>query len=467
MRGLFRVAVHELCRLRQLQRLLQCLVGIRGFALAEENIVLHGAGEEHGLLRHVAEPVVQGVKGIIPHVDAVDQDGALRRVIEPRDEAGECRLAAAGRADDGERLAALDAEADVLELVGGCMGIAEGDVAEFDRAGLAPFGLRAFDDVGLRVQHLVDALRRDLRLRQQHEDHLEHHERHDHVRRIRAEHEHIREHRQPPGHIRPRDRLDQRRADPVDGERETVHAEAHRGLQQSEKTLVFQLQVHHIAARAVEFLVLIVLCAEGVYDVDAGQILPGDAVDLVRLLLYPAEPGQAARHDEQHQRDQRHDEARCHGRERPALAEDLDHGPHGHDRGLHEHLQAHRDDHLDLGDVVGRARDEAGDGDGLHLLAARVHHVVEQVTAHGKAEARSRPRGQIPAADGEHGAAQRAQQHFSADGQDIARVAAGRFDELGELGHIVRQPQVKIDLPDDQDRAEQRHQRFASAHTFE
>ena len=80
---------------------------------------------------------------------------------------------------------------------------------------------------------------------------------------------------------------------------------------------------------------------------------------------------------------------------------------------------------------------------------------------------RSRPRGQIPAADGEHGAAQRAQQHFSADGQDIARVAAGRFDELGELGHIVRQPQVKIDLPDDQDRAEQRHQRFASAHTFE
>ena len=62
---------------------------------------------------------------------------------------------------------------------------------------------------------------------------------------------------------------------------------------------------------------------------------------------------------------------------------------------------------------------------------------------------RSRPRGQIPAADGEHCAGQRAQQHLPADGQDIGRTAAGRFDELGELGHIVRQPQVKIDLPDD------------------
>ena len=154
----------------------------------------------------------------------------------------------------------------------------------------------------------------------------------------------------------------------------------HRGLQQSEKTLVFQLQVHHLAARAVEFLVLIVLRVEGVDDVDAGQILPGDAVDLVRLLLHPAEPRQAARHDQQHHRDTATTtKRRCHRRERPALAEDLDHGPHGHDRGLHEHLQAHRDDHLDLRDVVGRARDEAGDGEGLHLLAARVHHVVEQV----------------------------------------------------------------------------------------
>ena len=49
----------------------------------------------------------------------------------------------------------------------------------------------------------------------------------------------------------------------------------------------FICSVHHVAARAVEFPVLIVFGVEGMDDVDAGQIFPRDAVDLVGLLLHP------------------------------------------------------------------------------------------------------------------------------------------------------------------------------------
>ena len=58
-------------------------------------------------------------------------------------------------------------EADMLQLVRRRVRIAEGDIAELDRAGpAAALSSRPRDDVRLRVQHLVDALCRDLRLRQ-------------------------------------------------------------------------------------------------------------------------------------------------------------------------------------------------------------------------------------------------------------------------------------------------------------
>ena len=414
--GLFRVFVHEFRSLRQGKRGLQRRVRLLGFALAEEDVVLDRAGEQNGLLRHIAELVVKRVERILAHVQPVYKDSASRRVVKARNEGGQRRLAAAGRADDGQRLALFYLEADMLQLIRSRARIAEGDIAELDRAGPAALCLRAGDDVRLCVQHLVDALCRDLRLRHEHEDHHEHHKGHHNIGRVGAEHQHVCEHRQPCGGICQRDRLNQRRADPVDGERQPVHAEAEHRLEQGEQPLVFQLQVHHLAAGAVEFPVLIVLRAEGMDDVDAGQIFPRDAVDLVGLFLHLTEPGQAAGHDQQHHHNDCHNEAARYRRERPAFAEDLDDGPDGHDRGLHEHLQAHGDDHLNLGNIVGRSGDEAGDRKGLHFLAARVHDMVEQVGADGKAEAGGRLCRQIPAADSQNGAGQRTQEHLAADG---------------------------------------------------
>ena len=63
-----------------------------------------------------------------------------------------------------------------------------------------------------------------------------------------------------------------------------------------------------------------------------------------------------------------------------------------------------------------------GDGKVLHLLAADVHHVAEELFAHREAEARRRLGREIPAAHGQHGACERAAKHFHADGQDIRRL---------------------------------------------
>lgn len=97
----------------------------------------------------------------------------------------------------------------------------------------------------------------------------------------------------------------------------------HRGLDDGHEPLVLELSLHHLRAWLVELVVLVPLGVEGVDDVDAGQILARDAVDLIGQLLHKAEARQHARHDDEDQRDYRDDEARRHGRQLPALAENF------------------------------------------------------------------------------------------------------------------------------------------------
>jgi len=102
----------------------------------------------------------------------------------------------------------------------------------------------------------------------------------------------------------------------------------------------------------------------------------------------------------------------------------------------------------------------------LHLLAADVHHVAEELFAHREAEARGRLGRKIPAAHGQHGAHKRAAEHFHADGQDVRRRAR-RFDERRQIGHVIRQPQVKVDLHRHKHGAQQHHEHLFATHVFE
>ena len=133
--GLFRVFVHKFRSLRQGKRGLQRRVRLFCCALPEKDIVFNRAGEQNGLLRHIAELVVERVERILAHVQPVYKDSASRRVVKARNEGGQRRLAAAGRADNGQRLALFCLEADMLQLIRSRARIAEGDIAELDRAG--------------------------------------------------------------------------------------------------------------------------------------------------------------------------------------------------------------------------------------------------------------------------------------------------------------------------------------------
>ena len=458
-----RQLIHKLLCLRKRNGALKVFAVASGSALAEEYVVAHRSREENGLLRDIAELIVERIEGIVLHVHAVDEHRALRRVVKAGDELDERCLAAAGRADDRERFAAVYLEINVRQRVSGGVGVAERNVSELHRSGLRAGLDAALADGGFAVEHLVDALRGHLRLRQQHEDHGEHHERHDDIRRIRAEYEHFAEHGKARGHVRYGNAVHERGADPVDRKRQTVHSERHRRLHQRKELLVFHLEIHHAAAGTVKLFVLELLRVEGVYHVDAGQIFARHAVDLIRHFLHKTETGNARAHNEQYRCEQHDDERRGHGGELPALAEDLDDRPHRHDGGLDHHLEAHGDDHLNLGDVVRRAGDKARNGKVLHFLAADVHHMAEELFAHRKAESRRGFCGEKAARDRKHRACRRAAEHFETDGGNVRRCA-GRFDQHRELRHIVRQTKIKIDLHHDEHQTEQRHLLFLPAH---
>ena len=103
--------------------------------------VLHDrAGEEIIHLQNQAHLLVQRFAGDVADVVAVDQHAALLRLIEAGDQGDDAALAAAGGADQGDHLAGLGFEVDVVQ--DGPLGVvAEGDVLEFARFRHARQGL--------------------------------------------------------------------------------------------------------------------------------------------------------------------------------------------------------------------------------------------------------------------------------------------------------------------------------------
>ena len=66
----------------------------------EADVARDRAGEQHRLLRDVADPGAQVLLPHLAHVDAVDEDAAFVDVVEARNQPGERGLARAGAADD-------------------------------------------------------------------------------------------------------------------------------------------------------------------------------------------------------------------------------------------------------------------------------------------------------------------------------------------------------------------------------
>ena len=102
--------------------------------IEEADVVGDGAGEELVLLHHGGDLLAVGPRADVEQRDAVDQHLAARRLEQAEHDLHQRRLAAAGRAHDGDELARLDREVDVLQDERLGLGVAEAHVAQLDPA---------------------------------------------------------------------------------------------------------------------------------------------------------------------------------------------------------------------------------------------------------------------------------------------------------------------------------------------
>ena len=146
--------------------------GLVDVAAPERDVVRHAAAEERDVLQHRADPPPEFVLRELAHVDTIHQDPSPGHVVEPRQQLDQGRLAGARRPHEGDLLARLHPEGQILEhparirtglLALPLTAVAEPDVVEFHRpaptAGLGERpGMAGVDDLRLPVQELEDPL---------------------------------------------------------------------------------------------------------------------------------------------------------------------------------------------------------------------------------------------------------------------------------------------------------------------
>lgn len=140
---------------------------VRGVQLPEADIVGNGAGKEMGVLEHNGHGASQGVFFYISYVDAVVGDGASADVVKAADQVDDGGLPGAGGAHEGNLLARLGVEADLVQYLF-VLPVPEGHIVKADvpakgREGVGagvlpgPFScpLRAFFQVSLTIHRDV------------------------------------------------------------------------------------------------------------------------------------------------------------------------------------------------------------------------------------------------------------------------------------------------------------------------
>ena len=130
---------------------------VGGVGLTVGDVLADGAGAQPGVLQHHAVAAAQGSAGHVPDVVAGDGDGAAVDIIEPHEQVDEGGLAAAGGPDDGDALAGLDVQVQVLDE-GAVRQVAEGDILQLHMAvRLQHPGVFSFGHLVVCVQQLEDA----------------------------------------------------------------------------------------------------------------------------------------------------------------------------------------------------------------------------------------------------------------------------------------------------------------------
>ena len=128
---------------------------------AVRDVVRDRVVEQHGLLRHDADLRAQRLQRDLANVAPIDRNRAAADVVKPRDQVHERGLAGAAAADDRHHLSRRHRQRDVAENRPRMhVLVRKADVAELDRPRerRQRHGVRRLRHLGVRVEHLEDAL---------------------------------------------------------------------------------------------------------------------------------------------------------------------------------------------------------------------------------------------------------------------------------------------------------------------
>src|SRR5204863_2123098 len=103
----------EVVQSRELGRAHDVLVALIGPRVGD--VVAQGGREEERVVRHQRDLPAQRLGIDLANVYAVDPHYALDRVVQPRDQRRQRRLAGPGRSDQGKRLTSGDLQVDVAQ----------------------------------------------------------------------------------------------------------------------------------------------------------------------------------------------------------------------------------------------------------------------------------------------------------------------------------------------------------------
>ena len=112
------------------------MTGVQTCALpiCERNILVDGAVEQQIFLQHHTDLSAQPRSIDLTDIDAVEEDLAALRYIQPLHQLGHGRFARPRRSDDTNHLADRDCQIDILQHVGRVVAVTEVDMAEADLA---------------------------------------------------------------------------------------------------------------------------------------------------------------------------------------------------------------------------------------------------------------------------------------------------------------------------------------------
>ena len=417
-------------RLRALARLDELL--IRRVRVAPTEILLDGAREEHVLLQHDGDLIAQAFKVVILDVYAADEHLALGRVVKTGNEVDQRGLGTARAAQNAHGLPRFDPEVDAGEGVTlRLFGILEADVPEL-HAAVRHFvdGLLGVGEGALFVEHFRDALRGRGGDGDHHHDHGERHERGHALRTVGDEAG--KSLRVEVGAARLHDDLGAE--DAYGGDRRPDGELHERAVERDDHLAALEVRAH-VLRRTVELVALVVLTHVGFHHSDALDVLLDGLVHRVVFLEHLREDGVHLPENEEETHAQHGDDGKENERDLPVDGEGHDDGHHQHDGAAHRDADDHHERILDVDDVRGHPRDQAGRRKFVDVGKGKALHGIVDVRAQVLGKARRRLC-RIPSR--QHPEQQRDRRHQEQDAAPEKDVLDGvvRLDLLQHRHHI-------------------------------